>query len=523
MNRLHMPWQILHIGAQLDLTGWRSSLTILNMIVHKSKAFWITGCIFTLTFAVLFIFRLGIFEKIFSRPHALSPESIIAAPERDSWMNIYQNERKIGFSHTRFYEDTTGYSLSETVQMRINTMGMIQDISLKTVSRLNPDFTLKELDFKISSGRFRFSVRGFVDGSTLQLTTESTGSDHRLNLPVKGKIYLFSSIMSAVAATELKPGDKYIFNIFDPASLGQAEVIAEVIGQEVIDIRGFNQSATKVSMHFKGVSQLAWLGKEGDIIKEKGLLGISLIKTDRPDALDGLAIESSQDLSEIASVAANIPLENVETLNVLKVKIQGVPSKRLQLGGGRQSFDGQILTVKKENMTNLASELRTENLTELEKIFLKPDAFIQSDDQRIRDLVREILKDTPAASPLTRARKLLDWVHTHIEKRPVLSLPDALSTLENRVGDCNEHAVLLAALARAAGIPTRIESGLVYLKGRFYYHAWNLMYLGRWITADSLFGQLPADVSHLRFATGSAEQQLDIMGVIGKVQLTIIQ
>ena len=91
------------------------------------------------------------------------------------------------------------------------------------------------------------------------------------------------------------------------------------------------------------------------------------------------------------------------------------------------------------------------------------------------------------------------------------------------MGDCNEHAVLLAALARAAGIPTRIEAGLVYLKGRFYYHAWNLMYLGQGVTADSLFGQLPADVSHLRFATGSPEQQLDLMGIIGKIQLTVIQ
>jgi hypothetical protein len=49
------------------------------------------------------------------------------------------------------------------------------------------------------------------------------------------------------------------------------------------------------------------------------------------------------------------------------------------------------------------------------------------------------------------------------------------------------------------------------------------LYLGKWITADSLFGQLPADVSHLRFVTGSPEQQLDLMGIIGKVQLTIIE
>jgi hypothetical protein len=493
------------------------------MIVHKSKAFWIGGSIFALTFAVLFMIRLGILADLLSRPRTLSLDSIHTVSERNSWMNIFQNDRKIGFSHTRFYEDTTGYRLNETVQMRINTMGMIQDISLNTKSLLNTDFTLRELHFEISSGRFRFSVRGAVNGNTLRLTTESAGSSRHLEIPIQDKTYLINSIMGAIATTDLQPGDKYVFNIFDPSSVGQTEVIAEIIGRETIDVLGRNQPATKVSLNFKGVSQLAWIGQEGDILKEKGLLGISLVKTGRKDALDGLAIESSQDLTKIASVATNTTLDNIEALEVLKVKIGGVSSAKLQLQGGRQTFSGQVLTVKKEALTNLSSELRTENLAALEKIFLKPGPFIQSDNQKIRDQVREILKDKPDAPPLTRAKMLLDWVHTHIKKRPVLSLPDALSTLENRVGDCNEHAVLLAALARAAGIPTRIEAGLVYLKGRFYYHAWNLLYLGKWITADSVFGQLPADVSHLRFTTGSLEQQLDLMGIIGKVQLTIIK
>ena len=70
------------------------------------------------------------------------------------------------------------------------------------------------------------------------------------------------------------------------------------------------------------------------------------------------------------------------------------------------------------------------------------------------------------------------WIEKNIKKRPVLSLPDALSTLENRMGDCNEHAVLFAAMARAVYIPAKIEAGVVYLNGRFYYHAWNLVNLG---------------------------------------------
>jgi transglutaminase-like putative cysteine protease len=117
-------------------------------------------------------------------------------------------------------------------------------------------------------------------------------------------------------------------------------------------------------------------------------------------------------------------------------------------------------------------------------------------------------------------------VNRNLEKRPVLSIPSALDTLESRVGDCNEHAVLLAALARAAGIPAEVEAGLVWLRGRFYYHAWNALYLrdrGGWITADAVLGQFPADVTHLRFVRGSAERQLDLAGLIGKLGIEILE
>jgi transglutaminase-like putative cysteine protease len=121
-----------------------------------------------------------------------------------------------------------------------------------------------------------------------------------------------------------------------------------------------------------------------------------------------------------------------------------------------------------------------------------------------------------------KASKLVKWVNENIEKRPVLSVPDALEILRNRVGDCNEHAVLLTALARAAGIPAEVEAGLVYQRGRFYYHAWNVLYLGTWITADSVMGQFPADVTHIRLVRGS-ERQIDLVHLIGKARIEILR
>ena len=78
----------------------------------------------------------------------------------------------------------------------------------------------------------------------------------------------------------------------------------------------------------------------------------------------------------------------------------------------------------------------------------------------------------------TAARALVDWVHEHLEQEPSVTVPSAREVLAARRGDCNEHAVLLTALARAAGIPARVVAGVVYLEDGFYYHAWNELWLG---------------------------------------------
>jgi hypothetical protein len=304
--------------------------------------------------------------------------------------------------------------------------------------------------------------------------------------------------------------------------MAQSAVQVEVIGREDIQVMGQPLAATRISMSLRGMTQTAWIGDNGDLLRERGLLGMRLEKTSREEALNDLGTAASQDLTELASVASSREIRDPVALEALRVKIGGIPSDGLHLRGGRQSLADDILTVRRESLANLPELPREQEMAALERVFLRPEPLIQSDHERIRSLVRSILGDSPDLTPLARARRLVDWVHLNIEKRPVLSLPDALSTLENRMGDCNEHAMLLAALARAAGIPARVEAGLVYLHGRFYYHAWNLLFLGRWITVDALFGQLPADVTHLRLVTGSMQQQLDLAGLIGKITIEIL-
>jgi transglutaminase-like putative cysteine protease len=102
-------------------------------------------------------------------------------------------------------------------------------------------------------------------------------------------------------------------------------------------------------------------------------------------------------------------------------------------------------------------------------------------------------------------------------------MPSARAVLRARRGDCNEHAVLLTALARAAGVPARVVAGAVYLDDGFYYHAWTEMWLGTWVSADAVFDQLPADATHVKLVEGGPERHFQLAGVIDRLAFTVVE
>ena len=152
---------------------------------------------------------------------------------------------------------------------------------------------------------------------------------------------------------------------------------------------------------------------------------------------------------------------------------------------------------------------------------LEAEPLIQSDDPRIqreaRQAVGRWLRDPKAA-----ASRLTTRVDRMLAKSVTFSVPSALQVLESRQGDCNEHTVLYVAMARALGLPARTAVGLVYLNGSFFYHAWPEVWLGEWVAVDPTFGQYPADASHIRFVIGGLAQQVEIIRLIGRLNIEVI-
>jgi transglutaminase-like putative cysteine protease len=124
-----------------------------------------------------------------------------------------------------------------------------------------------------------------------------------------------------------------------------------------------------------------------------------------------------------------------------------------------------------------------------------------------------------------RIQLLNAWIQTHIERKAV-DVFTALDVLEGRAAECQGHALLYAALARSIDLPTRVVNGIVYVKDfrGFLYHTWNETHVeGRWIAVDPTFGQVPADVTHVKFLEGSEiADLLPLVAVIGKIRVQIL-
>lgn len=480
------------------------------------KAIHVLFIFFVCVFGLLFSFRAGVLDSFMVYPEKQNVQPPRDLPEKETWMTILQNERKIGYSHSRLSKAENGYRLEEDVFMRIKTIGVTNDLLLKTSGRLNPDLTVSSFDFSMSSGRFQFALKGKVSGRTVSI---QTGREH-YEIDVGDTPFLASGIVHTIVNRGLGPGDSIELPIFNPASMTVEHATITISGKEDIQNMGMLKPATKVEISFSGVRQYAWIGEDGDMLREQGVLGLVLERTTRSEALYGLPIESSDDLTEIASVAANVRIDNPEALNAIALMIDGIDLNEQRVSGGRQRLRNNTLTIYREDLSGLEDEDCSEAPPESARAFLTPSTFIESDHADIRQQVRRITAIDEC--PLMKARKIVGWVKDSIEKRPVLSVPDALETLRNRQGDCNEHAVLTAALARAAGIPAKVEAGLMYMKGRFYYHAWNSLYVGRWITADATLGTMPADVTHIRLSSGLENIQSDIMAGLNAIQLTVV-
>jgi hypothetical protein len=94
----------------------------------------------------------------------------------------------------------------------------------------------------------------------------------------------------------------------------------------------------------------------------------------------------------------------------------------------------------------------------------------------------------------------------------------AKETLLSREGDCKEHSMLLAALLRAAGIPSRVAVGVTYAKGQFFGHMWTEAFLNDWTAFDATRPADVVDATHIKLVATALDGPAACASFIGLAQ-----
>jgi hypothetical protein len=448
----------------------------------------------------------------------LTPEvrKLTGQDPQEEWLALFQHGRKVGYSHTRLIPRDDGFDTSEELFLRLLVLEETQEVFSTLQAHLAPDHSLKSFAFRLQAGPISFRLEGNVAPGKLVLTTRMAGEERSTELPVTNPIYLGSGIRAFLAQERLKVGESYRLTFFDPSTMSQSLVPVRVEAKETIRLDSRSYEAFRVVMEYHGLRVRSWISPYGEVLKEEGVLGMTLVKSNAEEAMKGL---EGADLVRAAAVVPDRTIPRPRELRQLKLELTGVTGEALDLSGGRQRWQQGQLVIVRESLNDLPAVGIPWTGPDMVRD-LQSNLLIQSDAPELKGQAAEILG--PERDGLTAVKKISSWVYRQVEKRPTLSIPSALEVWRQRAGDCNEHSVLFAALARAAGIPTRIAAGLLYADGSFFYHAWNEVYLSRWVAVDATLDQVPADPTHVRLILGGPDRQVELVRVMGQLGVRVL-
>ncbi len=132
------------------------------------------------------------------------------------------------------------------------------------------------------------------------------------------------------------------------------------------------------------------------------------------------------------------------------------------------------------------------------------------------------------AEPWIHAGRLVQLVHQKLRPSAGSHFAKASTALLQGHGDCTEFAVVLAALARASGLPTRFVAGWVGIDNSMGYHLWNEVYIdGAWFGLDAALNRFPTDARYVPMVVSSPDRDDPVqlfreLAAFGSIRIEVV-
>lgn len=473
------------------------------------------------------------------------------------WESVQLDGQKIGFQRTRIapqpHENVKDLLLWEFENLITVGRGT-QIIKMKTVTK----------SLETASGAF-FGVdsNSYFGESSNRVAAEFDGNNLKIlvpepphEIPWNENFFGPNGVTISLLQKPMQADEKRTVTYFEPAYKNMVEVELHAQKIESVEIMLERKNLLRIDYVMKtsgneqsydGFLWSIWTDANGAVCRmERPYSGNTLVVMRAKESEAVTQENTVLDISRLGMLPLNRPIENrfvaKNITYLIKYKNDIDPMTVFSASPLQQirpiSPDSFEVIVQSElalgaNHPSLKQQKQPEPET------LAPNSWIDFQSPEVRNLL-SMAVPAQESDPMRIASILENFVNINVKSDANIgtSFASASETARTLSGDCTEYAVLLAALARAKGIPARVVLGLVYTelsspepenRGAMAFHLWNELYInGAWVPFDATLGKGGTDAARIRITESALDDasfpnfisQMDRLS--GNLQVTVI-
>jgi hypothetical protein len=478
-------------------------------------------------------------------PPAASDSPPVGA--RETWDVYLLQGKRVGYGHTTVRRDAESAAQVVSTEnvgcLAIRRADQTTKLEIRSASVETPEGQLIRFESEMHMGPSPRRTIGRVNGKQLDMETTTAGT-----VPLRESIAWAPeyggpfAIEQSLLRKPMRPGER--------RALRTLVVEFNQVADVEMDAKAYEPTALRTGVYellrIEVVTRLAngqklentvWSDRTGDALKAHSpdMGGLTTYRVSKAEALEKADV-AELDLMPGAMVKVDRPLPDAHRTKRVRYRVRlkgGDPTSAFITGASQavKSIDAHTAEVTvyaiRPGQPGGNADARPDKPTADD---LRPNSFIQSDDPTI---VAEAAKAAGQETDPWRVAVALErYVNREVKKKDYSqAFATAAEVAKSREGDCTEHAVFLAALCRARGIPARVAIGLVYVPGTgaFGYHMWTEVFVDkRWTPIDGTLALGGIGAGHLEIAQTNLKGAsayaavLPVAQILGRLSIEIV-
>ncbi len=470
----------------------------------------------------------------------------------DRWYVVLVNGQRSGYS--RMASKRVGQTIESLNFIEISIQRGAVNVKMVMKGKQRETVRGEPLGFESKQKMAKLGVKktGEIRDGRVYITTTQQGQTTRADYAWDPKAKMAWAVALATRTDPLEVGktwDLWVYDVLTKPS-GPIRTQTELVGTETIELIGRKvkvfKAKTTTYLGLLPITSVSYVDENG--VDLKMTMDMGFIKAELIACSEAYARRKAAppELFVQTFVELRRPLDTDALRRVRyrmrvddKITDDMFPTTTMQTVVRRTENEIE-LDIRRTDWSTLAQpSTRTragaKNVPEKIKPYLQASTFLNAKDPTIVKLAREAVGS--ATDPIKMADLLRRFATDFVEQKDLsVGLATASEVARSRQGDCTEHAVLLAAMARAAGIPARCVGGMVYvpvLAGRehvFGFHMWTQVWIaGQWVDVDAALRQTECDPSHIAMTIMPLNEDsmvdiaVGILPFIGKTRIDVLE